>query len=57
MPALPPKLQTLNGFRVVDPPNPPYQGGLIWFEVKFPQPWNRQTVFVDPLPVYQTVII
>ena len=31
MPALPPKLQTLNGFRVVYPPNPPYQGGLTWF--------------------------
>ena len=29
--ALPPKLQTLNGFRVVYPPKPPIKGGLyVW---------------------------
>ena len=51
MPTLPPKLQTLNGFRVVYPPNPPFQGGLIWFEEKLGLPLST------PLPPYQRVII
>ena len=51
MPTLPPKLQTLNGFRVVYPPNPPYQGGLIWFDEKL------GLALSTPLPPYQRVII
>ena len=51
MPTLPPKLQTLNGFRLVYPPNPPYQGGLIWFDEKL------GLALSTPLPPYQRVII